>query len=156
MHLSSLSAEQPDEQRIEDAARGLLRSIGKLSQALFRTAEFGLSRSHTSVLDALEDRPRRVTELAQYTGVAQPRVTVVLHDLESRGLIERRRCSDDRRASNATITPAGSELLRQGRRRMSTALLGPLLADAEDPERAVAVARDAVTTLLHAIEPETC
>ncbi|OON83010.1 transcriptional regulator [Streptomyces tsukubensis] len=139
---------------MENAARGLLRGIGKLSQALFRIGDFGLSRSHMGVLDAMEDRPRRVTELATYTGVTQPRVTVVLQDLEDRGLVERRRSAKDRRAVEASLTPAGADLLRQGRQRMSAALLDALRADVEDPEHTVAVARDAVSTLLHAFEPE--
>ncbi|WP_328332447.1 MULTISPECIES: MarR family winged helix-turn-helix transcriptional regulator [unclassified Streptomyces] len=150
MHLSSAS----DEQRIEDAARGLLRGIGRLSQALFRAGEFGLPRSHAAVLDALEPRPRRVTEIAAYTGIAQPRVTLLLQELEERGLIGRERCSKDRRVVEASLTPAGGELLERARQRMASALLEGLGTNVDDPERAVGLARDAVSTLLQAVEPE--
>ncbi|MEV8566984.1 MarR family transcriptional regulator [Streptomyces sp. NPDC051322] len=150
MHLSPDS----DEQRIEDAARGLLRGIGRLSQALFRAGEFGLPRSHTAVLDALEPGPRRVTGIAAYTGLAQPRVTVVLQELAERGLIERERCAQDRRAVEASLTPAARALLERARQRMASALLEGLRTNVEDPEQAVGQARDAVSTLLHAIEPE--
>ncbi|MFJ3712007.1 MarR family transcriptional regulator [Streptomyces sp. NBC_01267] len=152
MHLSPV----PDEQRIEDAARGLLRGIGRLSQALFRSGEFGLPRSHVAVLDALEPEARRVTGIAAYTGIAQPRVTVVLQELEERGLIERERCSRDRRVVEASLTPAGAELLERARQRMAAALLEGLRSSAavDDPERSVGLARDAVSTLLHAVEPE--
>ncbi|MFD7920059.1 MarR family winged helix-turn-helix transcriptional regulator [Streptomyces sp. NPDC059740] len=148
------SSSTPDEQRIEHAARGFLRGIGRLSQSLFRIGDFGLSRSHTTVLDALEGRSRRVTELAGLTGLAQPRVTVVLKELEERGLVECAPCPLDRRAKETHITPAGHALLEQGRQRMAVALLEGLSATVDDPERAVALARDSVTTLLHAIEPE--
>jgi DNA-binding MarR family transcriptional regulator len=150
MHLSSA----PDEQRIEDAARGLLRGIGRLSQALFRAGEFGLPRSHTAVLDALEPGPRRVTGIAAHTGLAQPRVTIVLQELEERGLTERERCSRDRRAVEASLTPAGRELLERARQRMASALLEGLRTNVDAPEQAVGLARDAVSTLLHAVEPE--
>lgn len=150
MHQSSTS----DEQRIENAARGLLRGIGRLSQALFRAGDFGLSRSHTAVLDALESTFRRVTELAGHTGLTQPRVTVCLQELEERGLVERARCAKDRRAVETSITPAGRELLEAARQRMAAALLEGLRSNVDDPERAVGAARDAVSTLLHAIEPE--
>ncbi|MFI7098064.1 MarR family winged helix-turn-helix transcriptional regulator [Streptomyces sp. NPDC050161] len=150
MHLSSTS----DEQRIEHVARGLLRGIGRLSQVLFRTGEFGLPRGHVSVLDALGTGPHRVTELAAYTGLTQPRVTVVLQELQERGLVERTRCSHDRRAIETSLTPDGRDLLEQARQRMAAALLEGLRANVDDPRRAAGEARDAVSLLLHAIEPE--
>ncbi|MEV7403053.1 MarR family transcriptional regulator [Streptomyces sp. NPDC091267] len=155
MHQSSSPAAPTDEQRIECAARGLLRGIGRLSQTLFRTGDFGLTRSQAAVLDALEDGPRRVTALAAYTGMAQPRVTVVLQSLEGRGLASRARCAPDRRVVEASMTPAGRELLDEGRRRMAAALLKGLDAGVDDSERAVGAARDALTTLLNAMESET-
>lgn len=114
MHQSSSPAGPTDEQRIESAARGLLRGIGRLSQTLFRTGDFGLGRSQVAVLDSLEDGPRRVTVLAAHTGMAQPRVTVVLQGLEERGLATRERRAADRRVVEASLTPAGRELLDRG------------------------------------------
>ncbi|AEW98973.1 MarR family winged helix-turn-helix transcriptional regulator [Streptantibioticus cattleyicolor] len=148
------SSSTPDEQRIERAARGLLSGINRLSRTLFQTGDFGLPRSAATALDALEDHPRRVTELTSYTGLTQPRVTVVLQELEERGLVERRRCAEDRRAIMAHITPRGRELLEQARQRMAAALLDALRAGVDDPEHTVAVAREAVCTLLNALEPE--
>jgi DNA-binding MarR family transcriptional regulator len=142
---------QSDGQRIECAARGLLRGIGQLAQALFRTGGFGLTRSQVAVLDALEDGPRRVTALAACTGMVQPRVTVVLQSLEERGLATRERSAADRRVVQASLTPAGRELLEQGRRRMAAALLRGLDAGVEDSERAVGAARDALTVLSDAM-----
>ncbi|MFF3173567.1 MarR family winged helix-turn-helix transcriptional regulator [Streptomyces sp. NPDC057900] len=155
MHQSSPASGLTDEQRIESAARGLLRGIGRLAQTLFRTGEFGLTRSQAAVLDALENRPLRVTALAAYTGMSQPRVTVVLQSLEERGLASRERGTPDRRVVEAALTPAGRTLLEEGRRRMAAALLRGLDAGVEDSERAVSAARDALTTLLNAMESET-
>ncbi|MFJ9058040.1 MULTISPECIES: MarR family transcriptional regulator [unclassified Streptomyces] len=154
MHQSSSPAGPTDEQRIESAARGLLRGIGRLSQTLFRTGDFGLGRSQVAVLDSLEDGPRRVTVLAAHTGMAQPRVTVVLQGLEERGLATRERRAADRRVVEASLTPAGRELLDRGRRRMAAALLRGLDAGVDDSERAVGAARDALTTLLNAMDSE--
>lgn len=154
MHQSSSLPGPTDEQRIESAARGLLRGIGRLAQTLFRTGDFGLTRSQAAVLDALEDGPRRVTALAAYTGMAQPRVTVVLQSLEERGLATRARCAPDRRVVEASLTPPGRDLLEEGRRRMAAALLRGLDAGVEDSERAVGAARDALNTLLNAMESE--
>ncbi|WP_369205621.1 MarR family winged helix-turn-helix transcriptional regulator [Streptomyces sp. PU-14G] len=143
-----------DEQRIEQAARGLLSGIGRLSRLLFRTGDFGLPRSSATALDALEEGPRRVSELTSHTGLTQPRVTTVLKELETRGLVERRSCARDGRATEAHLTPLGRELLERGRRRMAAALLEGLHAHADDPEHTVAVAREAVCTLLTSLESE--
>ncbi|MYW67034.1 MarR family transcriptional regulator [Streptomyces sp. SID8379] len=146
-------------QRIEGAARGLLRGIAQLSQALFRAGEFGLTRSQVSVLDALESGPCRVTALAARTGMAQPRVTVILQQLQEAGLVERRRCADDRRAVETSLTAAGRALMERARQRMAVALLaaldGGVPGGVDDPERAVAAARSAITPLVDALLAQT-
>ncbi|WP_353940435.1 MarR family winged helix-turn-helix transcriptional regulator [Streptomyces sp. HUAS MG91] len=166
MHLSGGPVEGPDEgpaggaadvvgaRRIEGAARGLLRGIAQLSQILFKAGEFGLTRSQVAVLDALEQGPSRVTALAARTGMAQPRVTVILQQLQEAGLVERRRCEDDRRAVETSLSPAGRGLLERGRQRMAAALLTALDGGAENverSERAVAAARTAITPLVDAL-----
>ncbi|MGW2339634.1 MarR family winged helix-turn-helix transcriptional regulator [Streptomyces sp. NPDC001661] len=155
MHLSPGSVGTADAQRIEGAARGLLRGIAQLGQSLFREGEFGLTRSQIALLDALDGGPCRVTGLAARTGMAQPRVTVLLQKLGEAGLVERRRCEDDRRAVETSLTPDGRALLEAGRQRMAAALLSALEGGAvDDPERAVSTARDALNILLNAMESE--
>ncbi|GHJ41640.1 MarR family winged helix-turn-helix transcriptional regulator [Streptomyces sp. TS71-3] len=146
----------PDgEGRVERAAHGMLRDLGRLNRALFRAGEYGLTRSEVSLLDALEAAPLRVTELAARTGMVQPRVTVLLQKLADRELVARRRCTTDRRAVETALTPAGRLLLERGRRRMAAALLNALhTTTVDDCERAVRDARRAVATLVDAMEPE--
>jgi hypothetical protein len=115
------SSATPDGERIEQAARGLLGGIGRLSRALFRAGDFGVPRSYVSILEALE----------------------------------RRRLTEDRRVTRAHITPLGRELLEQARRRMAATLLEALHANVDDPEATVAAAREAVCTIVKALEPET-
>lgn len=145
-----------DARRIEGAAHGMLRDLSRLSRALFRAGEYGLTRSEASLLDALEAGPLRVTEVAARTGMVQPQVTVLLQKLEDRGLVVRRRCTADRRAVETELTPAGRRLLAQGRQRMAAALLTALHSPTVDAcERTVCDARQAVATLAEAMEPET-
>ncbi|GAA2304909.1 MarR family transcriptional regulator [Streptomyces kunmingensis] len=155
MHLSSGSVGTVEALRIEGAARGLLRGIGQLTQALFKAGDFGLTRSQVALLDALEPGPRRVTGLAAATGMAQPRVTVILQKLEEAGLVQRERCAADRRAVQTSLTPAGRDLLERGRQRMAEALLAALDGGIDDSERAVKAARNAITALVTAMESET-
>ncbi|MFJ3640202.1 MarR family winged helix-turn-helix transcriptional regulator [Streptomyces sp. NPDC090108] len=143
-----------DAERITRASRDLLSGIGRLGRTLYRLGEFGVPHSHVNVLTALESGPHRVGDLTLPTGLTQPRVTVLLQELEERGLVERRRCTDDRRATHARLTSQGRELLRQARRRIAAALLDALGPDAEAAEPAVAAARETVLTLLNALESE--
>ncbi|MET8613572.1 MarR family winged helix-turn-helix transcriptional regulator [Streptomyces misionensis] len=144
------------ERRIQSAAQGLLRDLARLTLALFRAGEYGLTRTEASLLAALETTPRRVTELAARTGLVQPRVTVLLQKLEDQGLVERRRSTTDRRVVETTLTPGGRRLLEQARQRMAAALLDALHSPTvEECERTVYAARQAVATLAQAMEPET-
>jgi DNA-binding MarR family transcriptional regulator len=85
---------------------------GALDAQLLRDA--GLTHFEYGVLMALgeaPDRTLRMTELASRTNASLPRLSHVARRLEDRGLIERFPCPSDRRATNATITEAGLQLI---------------------------------------------
>jgi DNA-binding MarR family transcriptional regulator len=46
---------------------------------------------------AQSDGPRRITELAELEGLAQPTMTILIQELEQEGLVQRERRSDDGR-----------------------------------------------------------
>lgn len=145
-----------DEQQIAQAARGLQVGLGKLTRELFAAGDFGLSRSHVTVLASLEEEgPLRITDLAVRHALTQPRITVVVRDLEEHGMAERARSASDMRVVHVALTPAGAQLLEQGRQRTAGYLLDRLRSRVDDPEHVVAQAREAVATLINALEPET-
>ncbi|MFF2272290.1 MarR family winged helix-turn-helix transcriptional regulator [Agromyces sp. NPDC058136] len=85
---------------------------GALDAQLLRDA--GLTHFEYVALMALADAPgrtMRMTELASRTNATLPRLSHVARRLEERGLIRRFPCPEDRRATNATITEAGLELM---------------------------------------------
>jgi DNA-binding MarR family transcriptional regulator len=55
----------------------------------------------------------RMTALAARTNATLPRLSHVARRLEERGLIRRFPCPTDRRATNATVTEAGMDLIAQ-------------------------------------------
>src|SRR4051794_26254576 len=59
------------------------------------------------MLSEAPGRTLRMTELARHTNATLPRLSHVVHRLETRGLVERFPCPEDRRATNARLTPAG-------------------------------------------------
>lgn len=60
-----------------------------------------------AVLSEAPERTLRMTTLAQRTNATLPRLSHVVHRLESRGLVERFPCPEDGRATNARLTAAG-------------------------------------------------
>lgn len=85
---------------------------GALDAQLLRDA--GLTHFEYVALMSLADAPNRtmrMTELASRSNATLPRLSHVARRLEARGLIDRSPCPEDGRATNATITPAGLDLL---------------------------------------------
>ena len=64
-----------------------------------------LSEAHAGTL--------RMTELARQTNATLPRLSHVVSRLESRSLVERFPCPEDRRATNARLTEMGWAKLRE-------------------------------------------
>ena len=60
-----------------------------------------------AMLSEARERTLRMTALATLTNATLPRLSHVVGRLEGRGLVERRPCPEDRRATNATLTTEG-------------------------------------------------
>jgi DNA-binding MarR family transcriptional regulator len=81
---------------------------GVLDAQLRRDA--GLSHFDYFVLAMLSEAPGRtlrMTALAHRTNATLPRLSHVVQRLEGRGFVTRFPCPEDRRATNARLTPAG-------------------------------------------------
>jgi DNA-binding MarR family transcriptional regulator len=60
-----------------------------------------------AMLSEAPQRTLRMTRLAGMTNATLPRLSRVISRLESEGLVERRPCSQDRRATNVVLTEVG-------------------------------------------------
>lgn len=60
-----------------------------------------------AMLSESPDRAMRMTALAASTNATLPRLSHVVSRLENRGLVERRACAQDRRATDVHLTDAG-------------------------------------------------
>ena len=81
---------------------------GVLDSQLRRDA--GLTHFEYFVMAMLSEAPERtlrMTALARRTNATLPRLSHVVRRLEERGLVERRPCPGDGRATNAILTDAG-------------------------------------------------
>lgn len=71
----------------------------------------GLPFNRVRVLRRLKNEPRTLVELAQEIGTDAPAATVLVNDLEARGLVERHPHPENRRAKLVSLTPAGREVI---------------------------------------------
>lgn len=75
-------------------------------------APLGVHPRHFGVLSVVAaDSPCTQSHLAARLGVSPPAALAMVDELEDRGLLDRRRRADDRRANDLTLTPAGKDLL---------------------------------------------
>ncbi len=71
------------------------------------SSELGLSFARVRALRRLVDEPRTLRELAELLGADPPYVTLMVDDLEGRGLVQRTPHPRDRRAKLVQLTADG-------------------------------------------------
>lgn len=82
----------------------------------------GMPFSRMRVMRHLLAAPLTLKQLADATGSDAPATTLAVNDLENRGLVERHPHPESRRAKLVSLTPAGRQLIEQGRRAMREAV----------------------------------
>lgn len=92
--------------------------------------ELNLRPVEYSVLVLIADNPgRKQTEIAEALGIKRANFVALVHEIEERGLVERRPAVDDKRANALHLTKAGKTFLTRARAlhdEMEQALVGRL------------------------------
>ena len=96
--------------QIVAAIRRIIRAVDLHSRRL--AEEYGLTGPQLAVLREAERLGHAsISSLARLVHLSQPTVTGIVNRLEKRGLLQRCRDESDRRTVNASVTPAGREML---------------------------------------------
>jgi DNA-binding MarR family transcriptional regulator len=133
----------------------LLSRSGLLTRLLAKQLHGPLSRSEASLLNTASRTPRRITELAELEGLAQPTMTLLVKRLERDGLVTRERQADDGRVVVVRLTDAGQATLDDYRAQASAAL-GTYLAEMTDSQIAqLAAATEALAQLVTILQRGT-
>jgi DNA-binding MarR family transcriptional regulator len=110
-------------ERIEYVASHLLSRAALLVRLLVKQVRNSeIARTEGEVLSILSDGPRRVTELAELEGVAQPTMTLLIKRLEERGWVTREGLPADGRVVMVNITETGRAVLEAFRAQFLAAL----------------------------------
>jgi DNA-binding MarR family transcriptional regulator len=135
-------------EHVDRVSSELLLRMGALTRLLVRQLGGELSRTEVGLLNTLSGRARRITELAGLEGLAQPTMTILVKQLERRGLVRRERQADDGRVVLVNLTEAGSAAL-EGYRAQASAALGAYLSEIPDDQvEALAAATEALGALV--------
>ncbi len=128
--------------QLDEIAEALPQRAVALSRLFLSHTSLQISRVEAGVLQALSERPMRITELARGQGVTQPAITLLVNRLEERGWVNRHADPDDGRVVVVALAPAGREAFARLRAQYR-ALLHAEMAMLDDAE---------VETLAHAVE----
>jgi DNA-binding MarR family transcriptional regulator len=105
-----------------------------------------------AMLSEAPGRTLRMTALAELTAATLARLSHVVQRLETRGLLERFPCPEDRRATNARLTEAGWEKVREAAPGHVDAVRENVI-DALTPEQVTQLAAIA-DAILHRLDPD--
>ncbi len=134
--------------QIDYVSRRLPSAASLLARLLVRQLGAELSRTEVGVLNTLSSGPRRITELAELEGLAQPTMTSLVKQLEQRELVRRDRHAGDGRVVLVHLTDSGAVILEDYRAR-ARELLGGYLSEIPDEQvEALVAAADALTELV--------
>jgi DNA-binding MarR family transcriptional regulator len=135
-----------------EVARALPQRAARLSRVLWRNSESDISRTEAGVLSTLSEGRRRVTELAELEGLAQPTVTVLVGKMEDRGLVSRERDPEDGRVVLVEITDDGREALERLREQYRDVLQRRMASMTGEQVAALRAATDTLGALLEALQ----
>jgi DNA-binding MarR family transcriptional regulator len=120
-------------ERSEITLQLLVRATA-LSRLAAKQVSSELTRTEASMLNSLTTEARRITDLADIEGLAQPTTTLLVNRLEQRGWVRRERQNRDGRVVMVSLTPAGSVVIEEYRSRFSEALFSALVEVATEEE----------------------
>src|SRR4029078_6231583 len=118
-------------EQIDYVSSELLPRAALLTRLLVRQLGGELSGTEIGLLKTLGGRARTDTELADLEGLAQPTITILIKQLEGKGLVTRTRQSGDGRVVLVDLTDSGHVALEHYRGRLHDVLGGYL---AQDPD----------------------
>ena len=139
-------------ERIDYVSSELLPRAALLTRLLVRQVGGELSRTELGLLKTLGGGSRRITELAELEGLAQPTITILIKQLEARGLVTRTRQSDDGRVVLVSLTDSGNVALEDYRGKLRAVLGGHLAEISDEQVEALATATETLAQLVDVLQ----
>jgi DNA-binding MarR family transcriptional regulator len=139
-------------EQIDHVSAHLLPNAGVLTRLLIKQVRNEISRTDAGVLHTLTSAPRRITELAELEGLAQPTMTLLVQRLEQRGWVKRERGADDGRVVLVSVTETGRARLDAFRAQVGAALHVQMEAMSDEQIAALETATETLGALVDALQ----
>jgi DNA-binding MarR family transcriptional regulator len=140
-------------EQIDHVASQLLSRAALLVRLLVRQVRNSeISRTEGEVLSILSGGPRRITELAELEGLAQPTMTLLVKRLQESGWVTREGLPQDGRVVMVTITEAGSAAFERFRAQFVAALRSDLEELSDEQLTALFSATETLSAFVDALQ----
>jgi DNA-binding MarR family transcriptional regulator len=123
MAMTNVSSQAERVERIDYVAEHLLSRAALLVRLLVKQVRSReISRTEMEVLSTLTEGPRKITELTELAGIAQPTMTLLVKRLQEKGWVRREGLPEDGRVVMVSLTRAGSTAQEKFRAQFLAAL----------------------------------
>jgi DNA-binding MarR family transcriptional regulator len=153
--VSMPSQAERDEQLAYVAEHLLTRSAILVRLLVKQVRSREISRTEMQVLSILSEGPRRVTELAELEGVAQPTMTLLIKRLEDNGWTQREGLPDDGRVVMISLTAAGSSAQQRFRAQFLAAMRADLQELSDEQLQALSAATETLKSFVDDLQQRT-
>lgn len=133
-------------------ATTLVSRTSRLARLLMGRGSRQLTRTEAGLLATLLDGPRRITELAETEGLAQPSVSKLVDKLEARRLVLRGRAADDGRAVLVSISTEGERTLESARSEIRALLRQSLVGLGDEDLAALVKSSEVIERLVRSLQ----
>jgi DNA-binding MarR family transcriptional regulator len=127
MAKTNMSSQAERVERTDYVAEHLLSRAALLVRLLIKQVRSReISRTEMEVLSILTEGPRKITDLTELEGIAQPTMTLLVKRLQEKGWVRREGLPEDGRVVMISITKAGSAAQEKFRAQFLAALRADL------------------------------
>ena len=156
MTQTSMSSQTERAERIDYVAEHLLSRAAVLVRLLVKQVRSReISRTEMEVLSILTDGPRKITELAELEGIAQPTMTLLVKRLQEKGWVQREGLPDDGRVAMISLTKAGSTAQQKFRAQFLAALRADLQELSDQQLEELSAATETLSSFVDDLQQRT-
>jgi DNA-binding MarR family transcriptional regulator len=114
-----------------------------------------ISRTEMEVLSILTEGPRRITELTDLEGIAQPTMTLLVKRLQEKGWVKREGLPDDGRVVMISLTEAGAAAQQRFRAQFLAAMRTDLQELSDQELQALSAATETLSSFVGDLQRRT-